>query len=63
MLSDNMYLCKRRSLIIHYLGYQPQPVPAFLDRLSSEVKLQGTGDQRRTALARLLHMLENLKIF
>ena len=28
------------------MGNFYQPVPAFLDSLSSEVKLQGTGDQR-----------------
>ena len=32
------------------MGNQPQPVPAFLDSLSSEVKLQGTGDQRKFAI-------------
>ena len=32
----------------HYLGNQPQPVLAFLDSLSSEVKLQGAGGQRNS---------------
>ena len=48
MLSDNMYLYKRQLTDYMYplLGNQPQPVPAFLDSLSSRVKFQGTGDKR-----------------
>ena len=35
------------------MGNQPQPVPAFLNSLSSEVKLHGAGDQPTSMLARV----------
>ena len=40
-------ICTRdNSPITHYLGNCDQPVPAVLDSLNSEVKLQGAGNQR-----------------